>query len=249
MMDQANTLRALLKQNRPSMLPVLGELDSPYMSLLCRGMLSEVAQQEQRVVLFDAGAICKADGSVKSDLLDSLVGRKGLEDLTVSLDEYRHVIPSRRGLACLAKQEVQVASFFKQLHRLPVTVDHMMVSLPTGAWQLATQLGAGQAFTWLVEPSSKSVTQTFQSLRRIPHGNTGINHRIIVAGVRDASEADNVFSTLQEVSSPYLDSPLQYCGHLPKLNNNQITHMSASTRVAVSRVAKALCASSELACA
>lgn len=246
-MDQANTLRALLKQSTPSMTPILGDLSSPYFSLLCRGMLSELGNKRQRVVLFDAGVLSQLTGQARGDLADAMMGKRGLEDLAMALDEYRYLVPSMRGLAALAKQEIKTTALFKHLTRLPVTADCLLVSLPTGAWKLASDLGKGHAWTWVVEPSRQSVTQTFQSLRHLRGDNSGVNHRIIVAGAKSAGEADEVFSSLLEVCGQHLESPLQYGGHLPKLDSKQTAHLPNTARVAVSRVAKALCASNDLA--
>jgi len=227
-MDQARTLRKLLGQAQAVIHPILGDLNSPYVGRLAQQVLLQHAAQGDNSLLFDAAPPL----TPRYDLIDFFQGRRSLEDLVHSLDEHRHVVPATKGLSALMMHPAEAPALLNKLHRLPVTTDKLYATLSARAWELACRFAPADDWLWLVSPTSQSVTDTFQAIRRACGICQQAQHRIIVVGGRNADEADHVYASLLDTTLGFLGKPLQYCGHIP----------SPQAHAALQRVARNVCA-------
>jgi len=238
-MDQARTLRHLLGRSQQAIHPILGDFQSGFVSRIARQVLAQHARQKQTALLFDA--VPKTDEQARQhpDLIEFFSGRKSLEDLVRCASPQECRVPSSLGLNALMHHPHEAASLLSKLHRLPVTCDKLYATLPTKAWELASRFAPYSDWFWLVQPTTASVTCTFQAIRRASGVCSEAQHRIIVVGGKGSDEADHVYASLLDTSMPFLTRPLQYCGFIPKTQAEE----------ALVRVAKAMCTSEPVAMA
>ena len=243
-MDQAKTLRHLLGQQKATIHPILGDLEYNYAACLGRFILEQQAAQSHTAILFDGSANglvqLIADASRK-DLLLFFQGQANLEDQVAILAEGQYLVPSAKGLSALADQPEQSRVLLGKLHRLPVTADMLYATLPYEATRLASAFLPEGDWFWVIQPTASSVTRAFQGLRSSKGVGENIQHRVIVAGVRNANEADHVFANLLETTTPFLNKPLQYAGHMPALElKKPLSQISQGMVTAGRRIAKAI---------
>ncbi|HEX4917754.1 MAG TPA: hypothetical protein VFV43_07650 [Limnobacter sp.] len=248
-MDQANTLRKLLGQNRTCIVPVMGDMKMDYAACLMRLVLEHQACLKHTSVLFDGsnqGLPHAMAVSGRVDLLNFFNGQASLEDLVLQLDEGQYLVPANLGLQALTQRPSWAGALLGNLHRLPVTADRFYATLPYEAVALAHGLCPDEAWHWVVHPTSSSVTRVFQAIRTSKEVDQNIRHRVIVAGVKNAEEADHVFSNLLESTAGFMAQPLQYAGHLPMLVPGRPLNQVGREMIAAGRrIAKAICSLEE----
>lgn len=248
-MDQANTLRQLLGQRRAVIHPILGDMASDYAACIGRFVLEQQARHDRTAVLFEGskrGLLQLSINGVQSDLVEFLHGRISLEDQVMQLADNQYVVAASKGLQVLVQKPEKASLLLNKLHRMPVSCDRYYATLPYDAVALAHAFSPCDEWSWVVQPTVKSVTRTFQAIRSSNAINENIHHRVIVAGVKNTDEADHVFANLLESSSSFLAYPLQYAGHLPALlANKALNHVSWEMIAAGRRIAKAICSFDE----
>lgn len=248
-MDQAKTLRQLLGKSHQVIHPILGDLGTDYAACVGRFVLEQHARQGHTTVLFDGSAQGLSQllaGRKPHDLVQFFRGIRNLEDLAIELAEQQYFVPASHGLEVLAKAPEKAALLHSKLHRLPASCDRFYATLPYSATELAAALAPAAAWTWVVQPTAKSVTHVFQAIRSSKGVDENAEHRVIVAGVKSTDEADHVFANLLETTSRFLDQPIHYGGHLPKLVERMgFAQVGGELITAGRRIAKAICSSDE----
>jgi MinD-like ATPase involved in chromosome partitioning or flagellar assembly len=248
-MDQANTLRHLLGQRHALIHPIMGDMASDYAACLGRLVLEQQARQSRVAVLFDgssAGLPQLLPATARHDLIDFFNGKHNLEDQVVQLGEGQYLVVAKQGLQALAQKPAQAAALLGKLHRMPVSCDRFYATLPYEAVALARAFSPQDEWYWVVQPTARSVTRAFQAIRSSKGVDENIQHRVIVAGVKNTDEADHVFANLLESTSQFLVNPLQYAGHLPALLPGKALNQVGREMIAAGRrIAKAICSFDE----
>ncbi|HEX4843682.1 MAG TPA: hypothetical protein VFV57_08415 [Limnobacter sp.] len=248
-MDQANTLRKLLGQSRTHIVPVMGDMKMDYAACLVRLVLAHQASLKHTAVVFDGsnqGLAQAAAASGQVDLLNFFNGQANLEDLVLQLGEGQYLVPANLGLQALTQRPSWAGALLGNLHRMPVTADRFYATLPYEAVALAHGLCPDEAWHWVVQPTASSVTRVFQAMRTSKEVDQNIRHRVIVAGVKNAEEADHVFANLLESTAGFMAHPLQYAGHLPALvAGKPLNQVGKEMIVAGKRIARAICSLEE----
>lgn len=221
-MDQAESLRSLLGQAQFNIEPILADVGSSYLKPLCQALLKQHAKSGSGSLIFDGGFLV-ADPQRKHDLLTVLENRVSLEDIAKPLLPNQFLVQAIQAFAGLSASLESVKLFEKKMHRLPGTCDFLYATLAKPQIALAERLAKNKACFWLVEPTSKSVTETFKAIRYSERLENAMKHRIIVVGSSSVQQADDVFASLQDVLPGSDSTALQYCGHVPKLENGKIT--------------------------
>ncbi|HEX4880426.1 MAG TPA: hypothetical protein VFV39_11310 [Limnobacter sp.] len=243
-MDQANTLRKLLGQGRTHIAPVMGDMKLDYAACLMRLVLEHQASLGHVAVVFDGSHLGLANAlgnPSRLDLLNFFNGHASLEDVVLQLGERQYLVPATLGLQALTQRPAWARALLGNLHRLPVTADRFYATLPYEAVTLAQGLSAGETWYWVVHPTASSVTRVFQALRTSKEVDQNIRHRVIVAGVKNADEADHVFANLLESTSGFWSQALQYAGHMPALSAGRpLSQVSRDVIVAARRIARAI---------
>lgn len=248
-MDQAKTLRHLLGQSQTEIHPILGDMSHDYAACVGRFALEQRAKSGLTALLFDGserGLSVLLANAADKDLVGFFQGKSNLEDLVVRLADQQFLVNAKAGLEALRVQVDQAPMLLGKLHRLPTTCDCLYATLPYQAIELAQAFSRQGAWIWVVQPTAKSVTQTFRAMRSTGVQAAEVQHHIVVAGVRDAAQADHVFSDLLETTARFVEKPLQYAGHMPALNQKMpLSHMTKEMIVAGRRIAKAMCSLDE----
>jgi len=248
-MDQAKTLRSLLGRKSATIHPILGDMRSDYAACLARFVLEQQASLDRVAVLFDGsenGLNQLLPPNARADLIEFFNGRLNLEDQVVQLAKGQLLVAASQGLQALAQNPDQAQALLGKLHRMPVSCDRFYATLPYEATLLATAFSPQDDWYWVVQPTSRSVTRTFQAIRSLKGLDENIHHRVIVAGVRDMDEADHVFANLLESTSSLLSNPLQYAGHLPALPAGKVLNQAGKGIIAAGRrIAKTICSLGE----
>lgn len=248
-MDQAKTLRHLLGRKHATIHPILGDMACDYAACLGRFVLEQQARQDRFAVLFDgsvAGLLQLLPSGASTDLIEFFNGKLNLEDQVVQLAQGQYLVVASQGLQALVQKPAQATALLGKLHRMPVSCDRYYATLPYEAVALAQAFSPGDEWYWVVQPTARSVTRAFQAIRTSKGVDENIQHRVIVAGVKDANEADHVFANLSESTSHLLANPLQYAGHLPALlPGKALNQVSREMIAAGRRIAKAICSFDE----
>jgi MinD-like ATPase involved in chromosome partitioning or flagellar assembly len=248
-MDQAKTLRNLLGRKSTTIHPILGDMAFDYAAFLARLVLEHQARQDRNALLFDGsqgGLSQLLPANNRPDLLDFFNGRLNLEDQVIELAKGQYLVAASHGLQALASKPAQADALQGKLHRIPVSCDRFYATLPYEAVMLANAFSPRNDWCWVVQPTARSVTRAFQAIRSMKGVDENIQHRVIVAGVKDTDEADHVFANLLESTSRFLASPLQYAGHLPALPVGRALNQVGREMIAAGRrAAKAVCSSDE----
>lgn len=222
----------------------MADVGSLYLRPLCQALLKHNAKAELGSLIFDGGFLIR-DPSRQHDLMRVLENKASLEDISRTLLPNQYLVQAVQAFSYLAADKRAISGLEQRLHRLPDSCDNLYATLTQAQASLATQFAKRGSCYWLVEPTSKSVTETFKairySIRQVDH----LQHRIIVVGVSDVVQADEVFSKFQEVISQDDSSTLQYCGHVPKLTPRGVDHKASQ---ALERVVKVMSGASQLAC-
>ncbi|MDX1668844.1 MAG: hypothetical protein R3194_05470 [Limnobacter sp.] len=225
-MDQAESLRSLLGQAQYQIEPILADVGSSYLKPLCQALLKHHARRDAGSLIFDGGFLV-AEPQRKLDLMSVLENRSSLEDIAKPLLPNQFLVQAIQAFAGLSSNLDAVSLFEQKMHRLPGTCDFIYATLAKPQVALAERLAKSSACFWLVEPTSKSVTETFKAIRYSDCQEKAMKHRIIVVGAASVQQADDVFASLQDVLPGSDTSALQYCGHVPKLetgkNNSKVT--------------------------
>ena len=252
-MDQAKTLRHMLGRKHATVNPIMGDMACDYSACLGRFVLEQQARQNHAAVLFDgstSGLLQLLPRGSQTDLIEFLNGKSNLEDQVVELAKNQYMVVAGKGLHALSQNPVQAKALLGKLHRMPVSCDRYYVTLPYEAVALAQAFSPRDEWYWVVQPTAKSVTRAFQAIRTSKGVDENIQHRVIVAGVKDANEADHVFANLSESTSCLLVNPLQYAGHLPVLSSDKALNQVSREMIAAGRrIAKAICSFDEYALA
>lgn len=243
-MDQAGTLRALLGQTKYNIEPIIADVGSIYLRPLCQALLKYNARVELGSLIFDGGFLVR-EPSRQRDLMRVLENRASLEDISKALLPNQYLVQAVQAFSYLTSHSHAMSGFEKKMHRLPGHCDNLYATLSQSQVVLATRFAKKGSCYWLVEPTSKSVTGTFRAIRYSIKRADHLQHRIIVVGVSEVAQADEVFARFQEVISKDDSSTLQYCGHVPKLIAGEIDHKASQ---AMERVVKVMSGTSQLAC-
>lgn len=243
-MDQAGTLRTLLGQTKHNIEPIMADVGSVYLRPLCQALLKHNAKSEVGSLIFDGGFLIR-DPSRQHDLMRVLENRANLEDISRALLPNQYLVQAVQAFSYLTSDIQAMSGLEKKMHRLPGTCDNLYATLTQSQAILATRFAKRGSCFWVVEPTSKSVTETFKAIRYSIKQADHLQHRIIVVGVSDVVQADEVFSKFQEVISHDDSSTLQYCGHVPKLTPGGVDHKATQ---ALERVVKVMSGASQLAC-
>ncbi|MCR2746428.1 hypothetical protein [Limnobacter parvus] len=248
-MDQADTLRHLLGQKRATINPILGDMGADYAACLGRFVLEQQARQGRVAALFDGSNSglqeLLPEGSRK-DLIDFFSRKYNLEDQAVQLAEGQYLVAASYGLQALAEKPAQSSALLDKLHRMPASCDRHYATLPYEAVTLAKAFCPMDDWVWVIQPTARSVTRAFQAIRSSKGLDENIRHRVIVAGVKDADEADHVFANLLESTTKYVANPLQYAGHLPALHSGKALNQVGREMIAAGRrIARAICSFDE----
>lgn len=249
-MDQAKTLRKMLGLSQATICPILGDMHSDYAALLGRLLLEQHAKHHHAALLMDGskhGIQAMFSGSRKAHDLWMFVQRQALlEDLVLELAPQQFWMPAQQGFDGLLQQPQHTQLLVNSLHRLPTRCDHLYATLPDHAWALALQFAPASEWFWIVHPTAQSVTRVFHGIRHSSGVDAKVQHRVIVAGVRDTDEADHVFSNLLETTLRHVARPLQYAGHLPIIEAGKLLNQVSREMISAGRrVAKLICSLEE----
>jgi MinD-like ATPase involved in chromosome partitioning or flagellar assembly len=248
-MDQAKTLRHLLRQPQVSIRPIFGDVTVDYSACMARFIQEQLDGLGHTSVIVDTstrGLNQLVPPRSRVDMAEFLLRRAPLEDQVIEMQQGQWLLPARKGLDVMMREPSAARGWLDQWHRMPATLDEVLITLPYEGVAVASALGVHQDCCWLIQPTAESVTRAFHALRTASGVDTATRHRVIVAGVKHTDEADHVFANLLESTTGFLVEPLQYAGHLPALKPGQpLSEMSRDMLAAGRRVAKTLCALEE----
>ncbi len=215
-MDQAITLRTLLQQTPYLFRLIIAEQDCQVIRQLCRMLFERHLDNQESSVIFDGGLLIKPN-RVADDLLQVLRHRAGLEDISLCVLDKQYLVQAKLAFEHMLIHPNLTKQLIHSLPRLPTTCDYFYATLSPEQLPVGFQIAKQGHFFWLIQPTAKSVTETFRALRQSGAIAQDVEHRIIVVEAKSAEQADDVYATLQSVVSGYLTHPLQYCGYVPKL--------------------------------
>lgn len=217
MMDQANTLRNLLGRKAPVLQPVMGLAGRPEASLLAAALVDEAAAEGLGGVVLDSGrdTLVEAFNLKKRwDLCHYLSGDVSAQSLLLGWGENRHLVPCARGIQQVGVGQVfnrdrlqkLLSGFAENGHEMYVTLGYEQAGIALTLCADAPQ------WLWLVEPSRASVTECYKALTHMSPVCGNMTHRVLVCRARNAGEADEVFSELEQATRQRLAQPLEYAG-------------------------------------
>lgn len=241
-MDQAGTLRNLLHHNPYKFRPIIAEQGCEVVKQLCQALFERHLENNESSVIFDGGLLIQ-NNRVAHDLLQVLRHRAGMEDISMHLLKKQYLVQAKLAFEHMLIHPALVKEVKKNLPKMPDTCDFYYATLTPAQLQVAFQIAKQSHFFWLIQPTSRSVTETFKALRQSGAVAQNVEHRIIVTEAKSADQADDVFAKLQNVASGYLSQPLQYCGYLPKLGYRA---SSKRLRQSLSAVSEAMIYSQQL---
>ncbi len=239
-MDQANTLRHLLGARHQAISPIISDATGMAGSLVAGYFAEALARSGLSSVVLDGAkqGIAHDRGlRVKFELAHVLAGDVNLEDVCLNAGSRQWVVPSYRGFQSMQQSLYLAQAFAQHLHRLPVTADVILASIPTQAIDAAIELSQPDSdWFWVVAPKAQSVTAVYSGLKHVANRYPDVQHRLIVAGTSDYHEADHVFANLVDASRRFLHLPLEYAGFMPATKTPEQRH--AGKRVATAMMTR-----------
>ncbi|MCE2680954.1 MAG: hypothetical protein LW629_11045 [Burkholderiales bacterium] len=218
MMDQANTLRNLLGTKGWPIVPVMGDMNRDDASLLAAFMVDAAAEEGNGGAVVDCaryGLVHQLKLKMRYDLSNCLNGDLPPEAVALGWGDRRVCLPSNRGLELLACTPLYRQRLLHALSGLLNACDEVYVTLPFSHVEVACELSTqAPHWLWIVEPNSHSVTQCYKAMRHAALRCGKIAQRVLVARVKTASEADNVFAELEHATRHFFSGALEYAGQL-----------------------------------
>lgn len=216
-MDQADTLRHLLKKPALHLVPVIGDVGRPDASHLAAALVEDHVAEGDRGLVVDASrdVLVEAFGLKKRyELTHYLNGDVPSQAVVLHWSERCALLPATRGLFQLgAAQRMHRQRFAALLQQQCEAGDGVYVAMAHPQAALALSLCAdAPEWVWLVEPSRASVTECYKAMAQIGPGCGTIRHRVLVSRAQRVSQADDVFAELEHATRRFFSQPLEYAG-------------------------------------
>lgn len=220
--DQAAGLRRMFGGRRQRVVTFAAAASGVGKTFLVANAAAAIAAQGRTVLVLDehAGAddVCAAFGSRAShDLLDTIQGRRPLEDVLVQADTGVRVLPAARAVSALghltpAQQDMLLSS----VATLGVPPDVILVDAahdhPLGFSPFAL---ASPETVIVLSGSGASITSAYSLIKQVSQRYGRRQFRVLINKARSLEDAELVFANLSQVASQRSVASLAFAGGVP----------------------------------
>lgn len=227
MADQAERLRAIVKENKARVTPArviavtsgkggVGKTNFAINLGICLSKLG------RKILLVDADlGLANVDvllGVIpKYNLGHVLLGDKKIADIIINGPEGMKIIPGGSGMDKLANlSEKKLVQCLEHLNQLENSIDIMLVDTSAGISKnvLKFALAAGEVII-ITTPEPTAITDAYGIIKVIAGSNRDLPIRVVVNMVKNEKEAEEVMERLSAVSRRFLGLDLERLGFIP----------------------------------
>lgn len=227
MADQAERLRAIVKENKTNVNPVRvititsgkGGVGKTNFAVNLGIALSKLGK---KVLLFDADlGLANVDvmlGMIpKYNLGHVLLGEKKIADIIINGPADMKIIPSGSGIYKLANMgDKKLAQCLEHLNQLEKDTDIILIDTGAGLSKnvLKFVLAAGEVII-LTTPEPTAITDAYGIIKVITASKRDLPIQVVVNMVKNEKEADEIMQRLSTVSQRFLGVDLVRLGFVP----------------------------------
>lgn len=181
-----------------------------------------LAQLQRRVVLMDADlGLANVDVllglQARYNLADVLSGEQKMRDILLTGPSGMRIVPASSGVSQMAKLSHQEhAGIIHSFSELSDDMDILMVDTAAGISDTVVSfVRASQEVVVVVCDEPSSITDAYALIKLLNTEHDVFRFRVIANMTRSANEGINLFNKLNGVCDRFLDTSLQYLGHVP----------------------------------
>ena len=236
MKDQASTLRLIVSNDQPQLVPKKPRMDSPKMkSVAISGGKGGVGKSNLAVNLaLELGAVGKnttildADlGLANADLICGVTpehhlghvvaGWKSLEEISIYLSSNVRLIPGGSGIAKLADMSLkEETNILEEMQELESSLDFLIIDTAAGvAENVMNVIDAADIAVIVATPEPTSIVDAYATIKVIANRSPEKDIRIVINRVIGIGDAEEVFNQIKTVVRQFLNKSITFLGMIP----------------------------------